>query len=118
MAMFGIIHDVAEHVPRWRLAENRSVHFVRGRSHNHEKDVIKIERRELSLFPANRACARPLLHGSVGTRCDITNHSTGEQKTVNLALGYRSCANNFFFQAEDGIRYLTVTGVQTCALPI
>src|SRR2546430_11828120 len=31
-------------------------------------------------------------------------------------------ANNlvffFFFQAEDGIRDLTVTGVQTCALPI
>src|SRR2546430_3761234 len=25
---------------------------------------------------------------------------------------------SFFFQAEDGIRYLTVTGVQTCALPI
>src|SRR5256886_13209491 len=23
-----------------------------------------------------------------------------------------------FLQAEDGIRYLTVTGVQTCALPI
>src|SRR2546430_3643035 len=28
----------------------------------------------------------------------------------------RSCF--FFFQAEDGIRDLTVTGVQTCALPI
>src|SRR2546430_6956797 len=26
--------------------------------------------------------------------------------------------NRFFFQAEDGIRDLTVTGVQTCALPI
>src|SRR2546430_2399089 len=26
--------------------------------------------------------------------------------------------NIFFFQAEDGIRDLTVTGVQTCALPI
>src|SRR5438874_9809995 len=25
---------------------------------------------------------------------------------------------SFFFQAEDGIRYLYVTGVQTCALPI
>src|SRR5256886_13538671 len=25
---------------------------------------------------------------------------------------------NLFFQAEDGIRDLTVTGVQTCALPI
>src|SRR2546430_10186637 len=27
-------------------------------------------------------------------------------------------AGFFFFQAEDGIRDLTVTGVQTCALPI
>src|SRR5256885_13054331 len=25
---------------------------------------------------------------------------------------------HFFFQAEDGIRYYKVTGVQTCALPI
>src|SRR2546430_8320295 len=30
-----------------------------------------------------------------------------------------SCVRQyFFFQAEDGIRDLTVTGVQTCALPI
>src|SRR5256886_7893096 len=28
------------------------------------------------------------------------------------------CVIFFFFQAEDGIRDLTVTGVQTCALPI
>src|SRR2546430_12326193 len=28
------------------------------------------------------------------------------------------CDHVFFFQAEDGIRDLTVTGVQTCALPI
>src|SRR5256886_8756632 len=28
------------------------------------------------------------------------------------------CLCFFFFQAEDGIRDLTVTGVQTCALPI
>src|SRR5688572_32915465 len=27
-------------------------------------------------------------------------------------------SGSFFFQAEDGIRDLTVTGVQTCALPI
>src|SRR2546430_7865640 len=33
---------------------------------------------------------------------------------------YESCVHGFFFffQAEDGIRDLTVTGVQTCALPI
>src|SRR2546421_8770874 len=29
-----------------------------------------------------------------------------------------SSVESFFFQAEDGIRYLIVTGVQTCALPI
>src|SRR5256886_11366886 len=31
---------------------------------------------------------------------------------------YVVCFFFFFFQAEDGIRDLTVTGVQTCALPI
>src|SRR3990167_2516786 len=30
----------------------------------------------------------------------------------------KSCTINRFFQEEDGIRDLTVTGVQTCALPI
>src|SRR5262249_58843226 len=28
------------------------------------------------------------------------------------------CVCVFFFEAEDGIRYWSVTGVQTCALPI
>src|SRR5207245_4439652 len=32
--------------------------------------------------------------------------------------GPRYCVLLFFFQAEDGIRDATVTGVQTCALPI
>src|SRR2546430_348167 len=47
----------------------------------------------------------------------------------HLFQGYLNIYNNyfkapwmtdhpFFFQAEDGIRDLTVTGVQTCALPI
>src|SRR2546430_9242942 len=35
-----------------------------------------------------------------------------EVVTLRLVLFF------FFFQAEDGIRDLTVTGVQTCALPI
>ena len=39
-----------------------------------------------------------------------------------LIVGVRSLINAlfsfFFFQAEDGIRDLIVTGVQTCALPI
>src|SRR6266478_8264311 len=36
---------------------------------------------------------------------------------VSLFCGW-SFSFFFFFQAEDGIRDLTVTGVQTCALPI
>src|SRR2546430_7558874 len=35
-----------------------------------------------------------------------------------IATQYSHSTDFFFFQAEDGIRDLTVTGVQTCALPI
>src|SRR2546430_11080495 len=38
-----------------------------------------------------------------------------------IPVGKQLCVHScmfFFFQAEDGIRDLTVTGVQTCALPI
>src|SRR5256886_5622607 len=38
---------------------------------------------------------------------------------IDVALAASVCVVVFFFfQAEDGIRDLTVTGVQTCALPI
>src|SRR2546430_1062331 len=42
------------------------------------------------------------------------------QLLVRVPGGYmaRTGIEFFFFQAEDGIRDLTVTGVQTCALPI
>src|SRR2546422_1431224 len=35
-------------------------------------------------------------------------------REVTASIG----VNSFFFQAEDGIRDVAVTGVQTCALPI
>src|SRR2546430_10353183 len=41
--------------------------------------------------------------------------------TIYVCILILRCASLdlfFFFQAEDGIRDLTVTGVQTCALPI
>src|SRR2546430_9540033 len=37
---------------------------------------------------------------------------------LHYGLTQPDCLFFFFFQAEDGIRDLTVTGVQTCALPI
>src|SRR2546430_10976321 len=40
------------------------------------------------------------------------------EKAATRNRGYHTSSLFFFFQAEDGIRDLTVTGVQTCALPI
>src|SRR2546429_4167758 len=40
---------------------------------------------------------------------------------VGFTVSWLSCGSSlffFFFQAEDGIRDVAVTGVQTCALPI
>src|SRR5205085_5281451 len=38
--------------------------------------------------------------------------------SIILLFSHDSDIRCFYFQAEDGIRDLTVTGVQTCALPI
>src|SRR5256886_10468758 len=40
------------------------------------------------------------------------------ENLADYALALQRFDEAFFFQAEDGIRDLTVTGVQTCALPI
>src|SRR4030043_211719 len=41
-----------------------------------------------------------------------------ERYNVSRLLSVRTLVCFFFFQAEDGIRDVAVTGVQTCALPI
>src|SRR2546430_846840 len=46
---------------------------------------------------------------------DRTEANPNELNQDDARYGFRCCV---FFQAEDGIRDLTVTGVQTCALPI
>src|SRR5690349_11456003 len=51
----------------------------------------------------------------------VTYPPPGEQKPAASAAtetAKRGPPLHFFFQAEDGIRDLYVTGVQTCALPI
>src|SRR5688572_31116999 len=45
--------------------------------------------------------------------------SKRSKRSICRFTSARPCTSRcFFFQAEDGIRDLTVTGVQTCALPI
>src|SRR2546430_1545515 len=50
----------------------------------------------------------------ISMRCTLCGHFLQVALTLIVVVGYAI----FFFQAEDGIRDLTVTGVQTCALPI
>src|SRR6267378_1973277 len=45
-------------------------------------------------------------------------HRYKASQVQNVELTSAHQANYFSFQAEDGIRDLYVTGVQTCALPI
>src|SRR6266496_1033886 len=55
-------------------------------------------------------CARESI-----SRRDIAVRSEPQKEHLRI-VGGSTCY--FFFQAEDGIRALYVTGVQTCALPI
>src|SRR2546427_9491181 len=56
---------------------------------------------------------------SVGKAVGGLGAAAGESVRRGCVCEWLSvCGDFFFFQAEDGIRYLTVTGVQTCALPI
>src|SRR2546430_10847569 len=48
------------------------------------------------------------------TVVDGSEYTSGTLESYNIVVQRWF----FFFQAEDGIRDLTVTGVQTCALPI
>src|SRR2546429_5615193 len=59
-----------------------------------------------------------------GWTCDIRACTDSFNSTCTWSFGERAgylcaaCCSLFFFQAEDGIRDVAVTGVQTCALPI
>src|SRR5438874_7064546 len=51
-----------------------------------------------------------------GSSANLTAFATRTSRQLNRPL--KPGDEVFFFQAEDGIRDLYVTGVQTCALPI
>src|SRR2546430_698495 len=55
---------------------------------------------------------------NVGRRVRNRRQLNSLQNTWPYGYSMPIAVRYFFFQAEGGIRYLTVTGVQTCALPI
>src|SRR5690349_21382568 len=52
------------------------------------------------------------------TAARVKDPKTAERRERRVDDGLAELDQCFFFQAEDGIRDLYVTGVQTCALPI
>src|SRR2546429_2468035 len=85
------------------------------------------------VIPFLIGCWTGLLWGGL-VRIFLTHHVTWSVNSVCHTFGKREFETNdrshnewlvgllgfgvFFFQAEDGIRDVAVTGVQTCALPI
>src|SRR5438270_5927625 len=74
-----------------------------------KNDLTKRSYREWKLFVAIRP------PGLSVERAALSPESISPSSSLTAM---RRPWNVFFFQAEDGIRDLTVTGVQTCALPI
>src|SRR5256886_5095703 len=65
------------------------------------------------------ACGRRFVVSGRAESCAFLINSHAPISTTQFARAWVGVLSFcFFFQAEDGIRDLTVTGVQTCALPI
>src|SRR2546430_4582945 len=98
-------------------------------------DYLDFERIE-ALKPAIEACGIATLSQSpmLGFHKQMDNRIKRLEEILSIRMqgvefdngdmyvdGHKAASyvrDEFFFQAEDGIRDLTVTGVQTCALPI
>src|SRR2546430_3492321 len=68
---------------------------------------------QISLEPIPNCAFETKMYFPSGAQFGDVNSLLGSLETC-----FTPVPSVFFFQAEDGIRDLTVTGVQTCALPI
>src|SRR6266542_4907120 len=67
-------------------------------------------------FIQEARAAAAVNHPAIAQIYEVDEDESGVFIAMELVPG--KTVNVFFFQAEDGIRDATVTGVQTCALPI
>src|SRR5260370_1061837 len=80
-------------------------------SHQNTKDQVYAQN-EMLAYQQKESTAR------VASIMECTHLSTRQQVSEFMRQLLTLAQTVFFFQAEDGIRDSSVTGVQTCALPI
>src|SRR5689334_3030075 len=99
--------------------------------------AIRVARNDGYLASLDRICGSRSACGGLGRAVATVHSKTHERHCQEMIMALRPCFTaarrvhmplathselavlmGFFFQAEDGIRDGTVTGVQTCALPI
>src|SRR2546429_1669599 len=68
--------------------------------------------RSLSFVPSRHVIVRQACFGRLSANCLALRRSSDAPRSDTLRT------LSFFFQAEEGIRDVAVTGVQACALPI
>src|SRR2546421_506376 len=104
--------------PRDRVQQDPAVPLAYALWPQHQRAVDPVGREPHP--PAARATpprARNRSRSGSGGRAEhVSAERTGGMVECEVSFATRPVL--FFFQAEDGIRYLIVTGVQTCALPI
>src|SRR5689334_13216772 len=110
------IHSGSDLPPGWGRTA-RPARLTRSILWTPDSQGPHLQRSGSSPYPAKALDAQPRPHAP----CDHARHRAIDL-TAPLDLTSRpqnaSSPPLFFFQAEDGIRDGTVTGVQTCALPI
>src|SRR2546430_4903693 len=109
MEYTDILYDVRDRVARITINRPKVLNAVRARTCDeliHAFQTAGYDR-EIGAIVLTGAGERAFCTG--GDQSDHDGSYAGGRGAVGMAV---------FFQAEDGIRDLTVTGVQTCALPI
>src|SRR5256884_4426591 len=114
---------------RWNDAMSRVEAVLKGakasivkREKNENREVWTVEglvhpglKRTLFTFKSGALFGVELQYEYPDWSIERYNERMGE---IRRYFDAKYGTGNFFFQAEDGIRDVTVTGVQTCALPI
>src|SRR2546430_13635925 len=123
--------------PAWK---NCSSNFATGKRIRTRPSVLCALTSECRICATEMLTRRPELGRALFSLAQGPRHQNSSVRTVTVKVIGEPCVDHysaiimrrrgmhevegavggthFFFQAEDGIRDLTVTGVQTCALPI